>query len=165
MPPSLVTCPTNNTGILRSLARAMIAAATARTWLVPPAEPSTSAEAMVCTESTISSAGLACSTWPSTAPSSVSAASSKLSAKASMRAARRRTWEADSSPVMYRTLPAPVSLACLAALAATVSSRVDLPTPGSPASKITAPGTIPPPSTRSSSPTPLGRAWADSALT
>ena len=42
---------------------------------------------------------------------------------------------------------------------------MDLPTPGSPASSTTAPGTIPPPSTRSSSPTPVGRARALSALT
>ena len=37
---------------------------------------------------------------------------------------------------------------------------MDLPTPGSPASKIAAPGTRPPPRTRSNSPTPLVRALA-----
>jgi len=37
---------------------------------------------------------------------------------------------------------------------------VDLPTPGSPASRIAAPGTNPPPKTRSNSPTPLLRAFA-----
>ena len=41
--------------------------------------------------------------------------------------------------------------------AATSSSSVLLPTPGSPASRIAAPGTSPPPSTRSSSGTPLVR--------
>ena len=40
--------------------------------------------------------------------------------------------------------------------APTSSSSVDLPTPGSPASRTTAPGTSPPPSTRSSSATPVG---------
>ena len=45
------------------------------------------------------------------------------------------------------------------------SSSVDLPTPGSPASRITAPGTIPPPSTRSNSPTPVGRFEARSPST
>ena len=45
---------------------------------------------------------------------------------------------------------------------ATSSSRVDLPTPGSPASSTTEPATSPPPSTRSSSPTPVGRARASS---
>ena len=37
---------------------------------------------------------------------------------------------------------------------------MDLPTPGSPASSTTAPGTRPPPSTRSSSSTPVVRAVA-----
>ncbi|ETZ98027.1 DNA repair radA domain protein, partial [Mycobacterium kansasii 662] len=37
------------------------------------------------------------------------------------------------------------------------SSNVDLPTPGSPASSVTDPGTTPPPSTRSSSSMPVGR--------
>src|SRR5215510_6901540 len=41
--------------------------------------------------------------------------------------------------------------------AATSRSSVLLPTPGSPASRIAAPGTRPPPSTRSSSGTPLLR--------
>ena len=49
---------------------------------------------------------------------------------------------------------------CLAVSAATVSSSVDLPTPGSPANKIAAPGTSPPPKTRSNSPTPLVLAFA-----
>src|SRR5438270_8970591 len=49
--------------------------------------------------------------------------------------------------------------------AATSSSSVDLPTPGSPATRMTAPGTRPPPSTRSSSPTPLGLARAASTST
>ena len=40
--------------------------------------------------------------------------------------------------------------------AATSSSSVDLPTPGSPASSTTAPGVRPVPSTRSSSPIPVG---------
>ena len=37
--------------------------------------------------------------------------------------------------------------------------------PGSPASSTTAPGTMPPPSTRSSSPTPVGTAAASSTAT
>src|SRR5688500_2265933 len=49
--------------------------------------------------------------------------------------------------------------------AAASSSSVDLPMPGSPASSTTAPGTRPPPSTRSSSPTPVVLAAATSALT
>ena len=60
--PSLVTCPTRTQAMLRSLATAVRAAATARTWLTPPAVPSTAADAIVCTESTISSRGLTSST-------------------------------------------------------------------------------------------------------
>ena len=51
-----------------------------------------------------------------------------------------------------------------AVCAATSSSSVDLPTPGSPASRTTAPGTRPPPSTRSSSATPVARAAAASSI-
>jgi hypothetical protein len=54
----------------------------------------------------------------------------------------------DSSPVAYST-----DARC-ATLAATCSSSVDLPMPGSPPSSVTLPGTKPPPSTRSSSPCP-----------
>ncbi|SHT70773.1 Uncharacterised protein [Mycobacteroides abscessus subsp. abscessus] len=38
----------------------------------------------------------------------------------------------------------------------TFNSRVDFPTPGSPASRLTEPGMRPPPSTLSSSETPVG---------
>lgn len=72
-----------------------------------------------------------------------------------IRSARSRTWLADSSPVTYN-----VRCSSLADLAATSSSSVDLPTPGSPATSTTAPGTRPPPSTRSSSGTPVERAVA-----
>src|SRR5882757_3543927 len=78
---------------------------------------------------------------------------------APIRSARSRTCAADSSPVMYRTG------AAAAAWDAAASSSVDLPTPGSPASRTTAPGTRPPPSTRSSSETPVGRARAASTST
>ncbi len=44
--------------------------------------------------------------------------------------------------------------------AATDSNSVDLPTPGSPANKIAAPGTRPPPRTLSNSETPVGLACA-----
>ena len=52
-----------------------------------------------------------------------------------MRSARIRTWAADSSPVTTR-----LGASVRAAFAATSSSSVDLPTPGSPASSTTAPG-------------------------
>ena len=47
--------------------------------------------------------------------------------------------------------------------AAACSSSVDLPMPGSPPSSTSEPGTMPPPSTRSNSPMPLGMRSADDA--
>ena len=44
--------------------------------------------------------------------------------------------------------------------ASTWKSRVDFPTPGGPKTKVTEPGTKPPPSTRSTSTTPVGMACA-----
>ena len=133
---------------------------TSRTWVTPPGEPSASAVAMDWTESSTSSDGATCSMWPSTVPRSVSAARKSSSASAPVRSARNRTCAADSSPETYSVVrPA------LAQRAATSSSKVDLPTPGSPASSTTAPGTRPSPSTRSSSPTPVSVRAADSALT
>ena len=58
----------------RALATAMSAAATSRTCVTLPADPSTSADAMVCTESTTSRSGSTASTWPSSVARSVSAA-------------------------------------------------------------------------------------------
>ena len=72
-----------------------------------------------------------------------------------MRSARKRTWDADSSPLIYNA-----RIPTFAVCAATERRRVDLPTPGSPANKIAAPGTSPPPSTRSNSLTPVGLALA-----
>ena len=90
-----------------------------------------------------------------TAPKSVSEASHNFGSMALMRSARKRTWDADSSPLMYSA-----GILFFAVCAATESKRVDFPTPGSPANKIAAPGTKPPPSTRSSSDTPVGLALA-----
>ncbi len=58
----------------RCLAAWMRLAATSRTWLTLPAEPSTSPLAMVCTESTTSRSGCSRATCPSTVARSVSAA-------------------------------------------------------------------------------------------
>ncbi len=160
--PSLVTCPTSSTGTWCSFATAMSAAATSRTWLTPPGAPSTSPDAIVCTESTTSRSGDVAATWPSTVARSVSAASSSVGASAPMRSARNRTCPADSSPVTYSTVRPSRPSAPRAYVEATSSSRVDLPTPGSPASSTTAPGTSPPPSTRSSSSTRVGAACAAS---
>ena len=98
MPPSLVTWPMITTAMLRRLAVRTSAPVTSRIWLTPPGEPSASAVAIVWTESTTSSDGSTCSTWPSTVPRSVSAARKRSSARALVRPARSRTWAADSSP-------------------------------------------------------------------
>ena len=83
----------------RLLAAWMRLAATSRTWLTLPAEPSTCALAMVCTESTTTRSGCTASIWPSTVARSVSAARNRLAAIASIRSARIRTCAADSSPL------------------------------------------------------------------
>ena len=90
-----------------------------------------------------------------TAPRSVSEARKSCGSIALMRSARSRTCDADSSPLIY-SAGIPFDAVC----AATESKRVDLPTPGSPARRIAAPGTKPPPSTRSNSETPVARACA-----
>ena len=111
-------------------------------------------------ESTMTSSGATDSMCPNTAPRSVSAASRTRDSMAPMRSARSRTCPADSSPLTYSTVrPA------RAVRAATSSSKVDLPTPGSPASNTTAPATSPPPRTRSNSPTPVPWRWEAVATT
>jgi hypothetical protein len=80
------------------LARWITADATSRTCVTPPGTPSTSAEPMVCTESTTSSDGATSSMWVSKAPRSVSAARNSSSCRAPVRSARSLTCAADSSP-------------------------------------------------------------------
>ena len=89
---------------------------------------------------------------PSTWGTATSAASHRSGCSAPSRSARNRTCCGDSSPETYSTLrPA------AATSAAAWSRIVDLPMPGSPPSRVTEPGTRPPPSTRSSSAMPVGR--------
>ena len=88
--------------------------------------------------------------WRARPTRSVSATRNRPGLSEPMRAARLRTCAGDSSPVTSSTRE-PAS----ASRAAAASSSVDLPTPGSPATRTTAPGTRPPPSTRSSSPDPV----------
>ena len=58
----------------RAFATWMSEAATSRTWATLPADPSTSALLMVCTESTTTRSGSSASIWPSTVARSVSLA-------------------------------------------------------------------------------------------
>ena len=101
------------------------------------------------------SSGCTSSTWPRIVARSVSLARNSSSSSAPVRSARSRICAVDSSPLAYSTRR-PARALC----AATSSSRVDLPTPGSPDRRTAAPGTMPPPSTRSNSPTPLVRRGA-----
>ena len=75
------------------------------------------------------------------------------------RSARSLICPADSSPDAYRTVPATFETA-----AAVCRTSVDLPIPGSPLRRISAPGTIPPPRTVSSSPMPVVRRVTVSSL-
>src|SRR6267143_852144 len=66
------------------------------------------------------------------------------------RSARRRNWSGDSSPETYS-----VAMPWLSSRAAHCMRSVDLPMPGSPPTRTTEPGTMPPPSTKSNSANPV----------
>ena len=89
--------------------------------------------------------------WPRIFSISVCATTEIAAVAALIRRARIAVCATDSSPVAYNTGPR------LAKPAKACSSNVDLPTPGSPPSKISEPATKPPPSTRSSSAMPEAR--------
>src|SRR3954470_2908388 len=95
-------------------------------------------------------AGRSASRVASTASTEVSATTGTDSAPSPNRSARSRTWAADSSPETYRTLPP-----AAARFPSAIPVSVDLPMPGEPPSRTSEPGTSPPPSTRSNSPTPV----------
>ena len=160
MAPSLVTWPTRMSATPAgpaALTYEVSAVVTARTWVTPPATPSDSVVDMVCTESTTMSDGRTCSMWPSAVCRSDSAARNTSSWLQPVRSARIRIWPADSSPERYRARRPASAQRCT-----TSSSSVDFPTPGSPASSVTEPGTSPPPSTRSSSLTPVWKCRVES---
>src|SRR5258705_48038 len=129
--------------------------AQSRTWRMLPAGPSSSSTVIVWIESTTTSAGRRARADSMIAPTSLVARTATASAAGPSprpsRDARSRSCPADSSPVAYNTPP------CTAAIPpATWRSSVDFPTPGSPPMSRSDPGTIPPPSTRSSSGMPVG---------
>ena len=76
------------------------------------------------------------------------------------RSARARTWAAASSAETSSAVPPRP-----ATDDSTWSSRVDLPTPGSPYTSVTDPGSRPPARTRSTSPIPVGRGRPPSTST
>ena len=142
----------------RSLATRISAAATSRTWVTPPAQPSTSAlaDGLHGVDDQQRRASTA-STWPSTA--------AEVGLGGEVELVAQRADAVGPQPHLRGGLLAgdverPAALG--EPRAATSSSSVDLPTPGSPASSTTAPGTSPPPSTRSSSSTPVRPARAAS---
>ncbi len=147
----MVTWPTSRIVTPRSLATRISSTVTARTWLGAPGTPSTASEWSVCTESTAQTRGSSASMAASTDSRRVSASTRMGPQSTLRRSARPRTWAGDSSPV--------TSMAASGAGsdASAWSTRVLLPIPGSPPISTSEPGTSPPPSTRSSSPMPVGR--------
>ena len=148
----MVTCPTRISVALLFLTASTSSAATALTWDGLPGIPSARVEAMVCTESTTTTAGH--SAWPriSTASAAlvVQEASSKCESRPSL-CALDASCPRDSSPETYTALrPA------AATLPASWSRSVDLPIPGSPPRRTADPGWRPWPRTRSRSGSPLG---------
>ena len=127
------------------------AVVTARTWVTPPVTPSASVVDMVCTESTTTRRRLHL----------VDVAERRLQIGfgGQVDLVVGAAGAFGPHPDLARRLLAGQIQRAPARPAAqrwaTSSSSVDLPTPGSPASSVTEPGTRPPPSTRSSSLTPV----------
>src|SRR6056297_2528027 len=146
-PPSLVTWPTSTIATPRSLASFTSRWAQPRTWpTLPGSDPSPGSDT-VWIESITTSSGRIRSMASRMCASEVSACSHRSSRVASSRSARRFTCWALSSAVTYRVGPLQP--------ASSWSSSVLLPIPGSPPSRVTEPATRPPPSTRSSSASPV----------
>ena len=120
-----------------------------RTCTTDPGADDRSGSATVWMLSMMTSSGLSSSMADTMLGSEVSGNSHRLGRTASRRPARKRTCWALSSADTYSVRPGQPANSC--------SSNVLFPMPGSPPSKVTEPGTKPPPSTRSSSLIPLGR--------
>ncbi len=158
--PSLVTWPTRRSGTPLDLARRVRRSTQARTWARLPAGWASSGSETDCSESTTTRAGRWRSTAASIASTSGPSSASRWRGTGPMRAARPLTWVSDSSAEASMT-----STPRAATDASTWNSRVDLPMPGGPKRSVTDPPTTPPPRTRSSSLTPVGKGWAASLET
>ena len=111
---------------------------------------------MVWIESMMMASGLADCNWSRIAVRLVSAITCRLSHNAPKRPARRRICAADSSAEMYAMRKSEA-----ASCPAICNRSVDLPMPGSPPTKTTEPGMMPPPKTRSNSEMPIcSRSWS-----
>ncbi len=158
--PSLVTCPTTNSGTPVALARRVRRSTQARTWATLPAGWARAGSAIDCSESTTTRAGRCPSVAASIASMSGPSSASRRAGTRPRRAARTLTCVSDSSAEASST-----SEPAAARDERTWKSRVDLPMPGGPKTSVTEPATTPPPSTRSSSPTPVGSGFAPSVDT
>ena len=152
MPPPFVTCPTTKIAVPSSFAARIRRAAHSRTCPTLPGAPSSSSVCTVWIESTIAIVGRVASRCARMVSRCVSGRNSTSPAPSPSRSARSFTCSGLSSPLTYSAAcPSPCSRAT------TCSSSVDLPMPGSPPTSTMLPGTMPPPSTKSNSASPVFR--------
>ena len=101
--PSFVTWPASTTGSPSDFASSISRSVASRTWPTLPGGPSSSSEATVWTESTMSSPGRSARASSTMRPTPVSATTRTASptgpSASPSRVARSRTWRTDSSPV------------------------------------------------------------------
>ena len=148
--PSLVTWPTRIRAMPLVLATCSSCAVTSRIWATEPGVEPTADDHRVWTESTTQADGCSCSSAATTALGLGLGESRRPLPPPPRRTLRSLTWAADSSPETSRVETPRASMPSRAC-----SSRVLLPTPGSPPTRTTDPATRPPPSTRLSSPRPV----------
>ena len=133
--------------------------APSRTWLTDPGPPGASGSWTAWIESIAITSGRIASACAHTSGSDVSHTTSRSGASVPSRSARRRTCAADSSAHTSRQRAPSAAIAPSAC-----STSVLLPIPGSPPTSVSDPATRPPPSTRSSSGTFVGRRGAPSGI-
>ncbi len=132
------------TGIPSFFAFCVMRPAAARTCETVPAAESESVVWMVWMESTMAHAGFSFSIVAAIFSAMVSSEKRMFSFFKSSLLSRLATCDPDSSPEIYST-----GAVLVASAFAICNMSVDFPIPGSPASSMIAPATIPPPSTRS----------------
>ncbi len=151
--PLLFICPTTKIGIPVLLAALVSNAPQRRTCPILPGKPLDWIDCILWIESTTTSSKLPPSIKATTFSTVVSSVTIKLSLLYSFFTVNLSSlsinWEGDSSPQTYRTLPFSQKFKTI------FIKSVDFPTPGSPLSRITSPGTIPFPKTRSNSKEPV----------
>ena len=149
--PSLVTWPTSTTAQLFSRAAIASRCAHWRTWATEPGADDRSGSNTVWIESIMARPGLRSAISASTPLILQSPPTCTPSPASPSLAKRPDTCCGDSSADTESA-----GECCAAHDAVTCVSNVDLPTPGSPPTRVMDPATRPPPSTRSNSTTPVG---------